>query len=757
VWNGVGQFLSFLGGMGPSLSFFPDHLQEDFTLGYLLYVRAFVRMTSSRFLPSFFACEGVETWHPDARRLTARLIKEFLPDSNFIPVLSSATEVVPEEFASFTVIPLCVHSLGKREIRSLSRRLFPGLEIPETEIHRIRQRTSGLCMPVISYLQYLFKTGKIRNAESRFQWVQSFEEESVLPANPLSVHWFLIRSLGDGIYLLLYALYLAAGLLDRKRLFQFLVEQGLERTDVERSLQTLIALGLVTDGDILVPRIPPLRRKLEELLGKEGERLRERLISHLYASWKKGEYPHRVLLFSFFARSGRTGLAVEVLPEVIRRKIDEGDLEGAGLFSDPRRLEFSVPPDAGQKETLKLISMTGRLRIALKDFRQERVEEIQIPARPVGADMDTEVAGDVALVRVLYRLAVGNSGSALEELKTALLEFQENGFERGERSAYHILGLTMMGEGRLGEAIEYLLLSERLHAEAADTLGALRSSSSLAVGYFLDGRLTQCLQTAERAETNAAAIGQREQELFARFLRARVCFQLGYYDECFTLLQQCLCDSVLYSMRGARVVLSAWLGRAMLYLGDVQSASRYLEKLEKSAEVFYFLAESSLFSHNLKNASRFAEQALESAGPSAFPPPEGVSWRDGFSSVEGRCFSLSRDNAFFRRGVRALTGCLLGMRGSAKEAIRELHRLTRGEEALGEDPGSYLHAYFYSLVLPELSTEEGDDKTTILSKSVKGLQGRASRIEAPAHKSAFLTASYWNRRIMEDARQRKLI
>jgi hypothetical protein len=74
-----------------------------------------------------------------------------------------------------------------------------------------------------------------------------------------------------------------------------------------------------------------------------------------------------------------------------------------------------------------------------------------------------------------------------------------------------------------------------------------------------------------------------------------------------------------------------------------------------------------------------------------------------------------------------------------------------------DDPNAYLYAYFYSLVLPEDSLEEGDDKATVLSRSLKSLQERASRIDLPPHKSAFLSSNYWNRRIMEDARERRII
>jgi hypothetical protein len=97
------------------------------------------------------------------------------------------------------------------------------------------------------------------------------------------------------------------------------------------------------------------------------------------------------------------------------------------------------------------------------------------------------------------------------------------------------------------------------------------------------------------------------------------------------------------------------------------------------------------------------------------------------------------------------------LRGFSGEAIDSLRRLTRGELFVDLDPGAYWHNYLYSLVLPETSREEFDDKSTILGKSLKGLQEKAGRIDAPADRAAFLTRPFWNRRILEDARERNLL
>jgi hypothetical protein len=186
--------------------------------------------------------------------------------------------------------------------------------------------------------------------------------------------------------------------------------------------------------------------------------------------------------------------------------------------------------------------------------------------------------------------------------------------------------------------------------------------------------------------------------------------------------------------------------------------TRLLESLsEQSREVLYFLAEGCLFSGELENASLYVERGLALPAVTRFPSPETVPWGDGFAGVEGRCFRLSRGDSFLRRSLTGLRAYLLGMRGFRDEGIRELHQITRVEKAVEEDPLVHWFNYLYARVLPESGSEETDDKLTVLGKSLKTLQERASRIDGPAERSSFLWRNRWNRLIMEEARERKLL
>jgi tetratricopeptide (TPR) repeat protein len=771
VWEDVGPLLLWLQdpsghGGGAAAHPLPDRILEDFHLGYRLYLLAWIRMAEAALAPALFVCEGVDGYHPAARRIVERLMDDMLSCPHFLPIVSSASRPSSADFPGFDLHPFYVHPMGKREIRSLAQHLFPGLAMPESLTRRLRRRSGGLYVSVVSYLQYLARTGRIRPAPQGHEWAGGADEEPSLPAHPLSVSWFLIRTLRDDTFLLLYGLYLAGGLVDRQGFLSFLGEAGFDPATVGRSLSDLMASGLMSDEHDLMPRFPTLRRKLEDLLGKEGAALRQRFISHMTSLWESGRYRHPVLLFSFLARNGSTALALRILPEIIRRKLDECDPAGAAAFCDPRALEFSVPPTAAQARDLSAVAALGRLRAALLQRNEEAAEAAQAEAKKLAAsDLGASLRGEVLIERAKYFLSTGNAGSALDELKRALLLYQESRgedspvpAERGERACYLWLASAMIAEGRLGEAVEYLALSQRLCHEARDAPGMLWTLTYLADCLFIDGRFTRCLSVIEQGLKEARTLFRREVELFLLFLRARTRFQLGGYEECSRDLQSCLCIATLYSLDDAMPTLRAWLGRTMLHNDEPASGARLLETLSPyTREVLYFRAEGCFFSGSLEEASRHIEHALSLSTESRFPAPEGVTWQDGFLSVEGRCFKLSRGGALLERSLLGMRAFLLGLRGFRDEGIRELHQLTRGRRALEEDPRAAWFNYLYSQVLPEAGSEEVDDKVTVLSKSLKTLQERASRIDTPVDRSSFLRRNRWNRLIMEEARNRKLV
>ena len=138
-------------------------------------------------------------------------------------------------------------------------------------------------------------------------------------------------------------------------------------------------------------------------------------------------------------------------------------------------------------------------------------------------------------------------------------------------------------------------------------------------------------------------------------------------------------------------------------------------------------------------------------------PGERISWVDGFSGVEGRCFELQRENAMVRRLLQSFQAYLWGLEGSSERAIEQLQTITRGGRIPASDPYQSLYTYFYACTLPEVRKIELDDSLTVLSKSLKLLQQRASEIDDSTQRWRYLSNNYWNSLLFAEAKSRKMI
>jgi hypothetical protein len=754
AWEDLGGILAAVAHPGSAVVV-PDRVVTDFVQAYRLYARARVRSAERSFVPGIVVFENVESWHPAARGIAAALVDDLLAEPAAIPVVSSTEDTLPAEFSDLETAILPVPPLGRREIRGLARACYPGLELPEAAVRRIRGRTAGLPASVAVTLRCLAHAGSIRAGEDGHAWVQGRDAD--IPADALSTAWHLVRPRPFASRLVLFSLHLAAGLLDRAALLDFLETTGLERASADHAIDGLIDAGLAVDETCLAPVHAGLRRRLEERLGDPAARLAERFADHLVQLWESGAFRRDVLVFSYLARTGRTDAALRVLPGILSRKLDERDLVGARAFSDPERLGLVKEPDAAAGAALAVTCSAARLRAALLEERLEEagglVRELAHLARGGAA---TGPVAEGALASARYYLAVGDSASALDAVKRGLADAQDagDGGAAAVREASLLMGATMLADGRLGEADEYAGMAEREAQEAGDRLGALRAGTLSAACHFLAGRLTRAGQSAGGASRIAAALGQREDELFLGFLTARVRFLLGDLEGCSVALQRCLCLAELYRVDAAEPVLDAWLARTMVYGGAHEAGTARLERLEPTREVRLFLTEASLFGADLAAAEVHAERGLAMPPAAGFPSPHGGCWRDGFIALEGRCFSLARSGAFLGRQLAALHGHLLARRGARSEAVGELGALVHGVRPSDNDPALHLYLHLYADALPERSGE--DDKVTVLAKALKGLQERASRIDAPGERTAFLNANRWHRAIMDEARSRHL-
>jgi tetratricopeptide (TPR) repeat protein len=735
----------------------PDHLAEDFFLVYQLYLAAYFRMLEENFLPAVLICEDVETYQPTTLRYLALLMKDFGQLSAFLPVFSSSAKQLPEELGFLTPTPLAARPLRLKEMGRLAAELYPGLKLPRLDWQAIRLRVGGRPILFHHALQFLERKGLIGAQDGQYRWQGAEHREQALPKRALTLTWQVASGLGAELERTLYIVYLQQGLLDLSGLFGFLASLGIAEEEAVRRLTALADLGLIHLAGHAVPVFPGLRKRLRRrvLDGEPG--LEEKLMEYLIGLWRRGAFPHRVLLFFLLIKSRHAATAYEVLGELLRRKLDELDFAGVRIFLEPKNFHLTTAMGAVVEKSLQLLLGAVRIRYSLLGGSRRDAESAYLKAVDLGSDFQVSpLKGDLFLQIARYLATRGETNIALQWAKKAQIQFQSCNAPAGEREATLEVGSVMLADGRLDEALEYFNLAEQAAAREA-SLSQLRLAGLRTAALFIQGNLSRAQTEALDGLARAGRLKRREWELALSFLAARIQFELGSYEQAARGFQEALAVEALYPAPAAREVLYAWLARALAYGGSPAEAQRVLSSLKENWEQCLFLAEACCFQREYSRALEHCGKALSvTQNPESFPG-ERFPWADGFAGMEGHCVILAKDGALSLRLIQGLQAYLWGLQGSVERAGEQLHAITRSGRIPETDPYQSLYHYWYACILPDLRMEEMDDRMTVLNKALQLLQQRASRIEDSTLRWHFLNNNHWNTGLFAEARQRKLI
>ena len=331
----------------------------------------------------------------------------------------------------------------------------------------------------------------------------------------------------------------------------------------------------------------------------------------------------------------------------------------------------------------------------------------------------------------------------------------------GEAKAGIEIGLAMLAEEKLLEAHEYFAIAGRAAEKTGGraVLEQVRSATFESIALFIYGNYTAALQFAELFYRTAEENGIRQYQLFLSFLTGRIYFELGFYETAELKFSAGRALAQTYDMPDAVRVLSSWHARAVLYGGEADSCAELLEKLDESPEVLFFRAEAYAELGQRDKALEMSERALVyQERERKILPGEYFPWDNGFESVENRAFRRQKGNEVLFRLIRALRSYLRARTVEGYEtAVNELYSLTRNDRLSEYDPYNCIYFFYYSEILPRDRDHTRDDRLTVLSKAVKYMQERMSRIEGTADKVAYMNRNIWNARLYRESKANNLV
>jgi tetratricopeptide (TPR) repeat protein len=734
----------------------PDRLYRDFYLAFHLYLTAYFRMLEENFLPAVLFCEDIDTYHPQSLEMLGELLKDFYNVQSFIPVFTSKTQRLPIDLGGRALKIVAMRPLSSTEMARIVRRMYRDCKLPEDVLYTLRKYVRGKIALFYHCLRFLERQGFLVKAGGAYRWKEGKPLEKLLPARSLTLTWQLISSLSFTLKRLLFVVYLQAGLLDLWGLIGFLHDQGMAREDALTLLRDLEAQGLIFIENHVVALFPSFRKRLRRTVLEKEPELESAFIDHLLERWREGRYPHLVLLFFLLSKARRFPEGLEVLFQLLKQKLDELDFNGIRIFLDPKHFRFGA---AALKKNLDRLLAASRLRYLLLQGKLKEAEGIYLKCMEFGDDFEVHPAkGALFLQMSRYLLVRGETSMALQWVKKGMIQFQSAGHADGERETAICLASVLLAEGKFDEALAYFSMSDTAETDRRG-LDSIVSRSLRAITLFVAGNLSRAEAETGISLEISRALKRREWELFLQFMTARISFELGFYDRAQMEFQRALAVETLYEQPAARDVLLRWLARSFAYGGKLETAEGILGEVEDHWEKLFFLSECSFFVRNYGRALEHCNRALtlEQGAVQDVFPGERVRWSDGFSDVEGRCFELLRDNAMVRRILQSFQAYLWGLEGSSERGIEQLQMITRGGRIPSSDPYQSLYTYFYACTLPEVRKTELDDSLTVLSKSLKLLQQRASRIDDSSERWRYLSNNYWNSLLFAEAKKKKMI
>jgi tetratricopeptide (TPR) repeat protein len=270
--------------------------------------------------------------------------------------------------------------------------------------------------------------------------------------------------------------------------------------------------------------------------------------------------------------------------------------------------------------------------------------------------------------------------------------------------------------------------------------------------------LTNLISGIELAET----FGFRKLQLVSQFIKARIHFDLGLYEDAITLLEQCLAFARSYSLQESFAVIKAWIARSYGYCGEYNLAVTILNTLDENCEILYFQAEIFQFQNQSEKAVKLLTKAQHLKHKLPLFLSEQFLWENGFSLLEDRRFDLSENKGALTHRIKCFKAYCSCFSGNLKQGLNELHTITIREKLPHYEPYAHFYYFLYYLILTKCAVPNDDaseiaDNLTVLNLALKHLQERSTTIDEPRHRIHYISKNYWNKLLFHEAKQNKLL
>jgi tetratricopeptide (TPR) repeat protein len=621
--------------------------------------------------------------------------------------------------------------------------VLENLQVSDSHARRI---VSSVCLPSRDNLYFY---GTCTDMKALKPWEEIFPR--IIKFSPEKKNRPSLPDISPDLWEMAYACALFSRFFPGYLISRLFAEEGKNPVMIEKTLVLLSALHLIGGPSNPSPRFPNLVSKAENILGERAEQIRKIVRNRLMAWVDSGRIKPCFRLLEILSALGAE-VSEALMIEAVYGDVINGTCGGIENAIE----DGSLASVAGES---RAAALTGIFKTQKALSHGSREEIVKTFAEPFSVDtLHSDFQARILASQASYNLSVCDVDAAAALVKEAMLIAQGENSGRDLAHVYRLFSLVNFTNRQLSDAIDYFAFAAEDAGKTGNTAELTLVNYYSAAAHFIFGNISKAERLARQAEEAALAASWPDWADRCRFLRGRLHFEVGRYQEALDIFKSLETDYYGSAPEGFIQTVTAWIYRSGVYLYNTTYHSG--EKISEAGECYdgrLFQLEAAYLSGDYRKTLELALGRNDTLTKDRFLYIEQPDWRSGFAQCELLLFPLKDlwDRMFLTYRALALCHLASGEHGEKEEAIREMRRIMR-DELPDTDPNDAFYFYSYYRVLKRSGAPEVDMNTAI-SLAFKRLQRRASRIDDNQTKRSFLSLHYWNGALEAAAKEHKLI
>ncbi len=550
-----------------------------------------------------------------------------------------------------------------------------------------------------------------------------------------------------------YVIVLTFGFLNLRDFFDFLEVLKIEKIRHPGLVHMLKQLGLIRDEELLFPTFDQGIETIEAMLSDKAIEIRQALDIFLFERFKASRLPIRLDSFLLLSEIASPENFFEISFLFAQQLLNALNFETCSQVLNHMAVYQRNLKDGqvSQKMEAALGYFNARSLLLQADKNLARAHE--------SLRLDETEATDIVhaywnLQKSRYLFHCGKLDDAHTMVKKAVIKFQELNDKSGLSASQTLFGHILLSRERLLDAKDYFIIARNNASGAGAIFEDLWAGFSDLVVTFVHGyfsRVLNALSDPQGIYFGSQKHGFMRFVAYLDFIRARIYFELGQYQEACRSFQKLCTSFESFPIANAAETSRAWLARANVYAGEHSLAQEIFSTMQ-TRESLFFQAEQALLQDQADLAlTKLASfESLPSKGK--LYTPEGINWQDGFASLEDIGIMAGGAGDILSIHAQVYRGLALAKLGQNSQSQALLLPFSRNFKPAKVDPYQHFYLYAYAHVLQTSAEGNHDDRKTILGKAIKLFQERSSRIEDPANRKCYGKDNYWNDKLISQAR-----